>query len=205
MMYITCTKCSTKFVVTTEQIGEQGKKVRCSKCSHIWHQKSEDNVRIEPTLTTPKATTSFGKGVNLPALLPIKFPPYLFVMPILIIGLIILMLTMLFPNKLGVDSLFNSNVVSIKDLQIVNQKDINKITVNYKVHNSSLKKMKIPFVRIRLLDKNNKVLKSLIDNHTNIDVSPDQSLQVKTEFIPAPRSVDKIDIMIGNKIDFILY
>tara|TARA_B110000211_G_C13843128_1_gene448823 strand:- start:37 stop:648 length:612 start_codon:yes stop_codon:yes gene_type:complete len=202
-MYIACTECDTKFVVTPEQIGKHGRKVKCSKCSHVWHQNLEDNIRIEPVLTAPEAFTPLGNGVNLPALLPVKIPPYLFVMPLLMIGLIIFMLTMLFPNKLG-NSLLNSNEMSIKDMQIVNEKDLDKITVNYKVHNTSFKDIKMPLVRIRLFDKNNRVLKSIIDDHTNIDMSPDQYIQIKTEFVPAPPSVDSIDIMIGNKIDFLL-
>jgi predicted Zn finger-like uncharacterized protein len=203
-MYIACPECDTKFVVTPEQIGKHGRKVKCSKCAHIWHQKLEDNIRIEPVLTVPEAVIPLGNGINLPALLPIKIPPYLFVMPVLMIGLIIFMLAMLFPNKLGADSLLNSNEVSIKSMQIVNEKDIDKITVNYKVHNASLKDVKMPLVRIRLFDKNNRVLKSRIDDRTNIDMSPDQLIQVKIEFVPAPPSVDSIDIMIGNKIDFLL-
>ena len=62
----------------------------------------------------------------------------------------------------------------------------------------------MPLVRIRLFDKNNRIVKSLIDDHTNIDMSPNQFIQIKTEFVPAPPSTDSIDIMIGNKIDFIL-
>jgi predicted Zn finger-like uncharacterized protein len=203
-MYIACPECDTKFVVTPEQIGKHGRKVKCSKCSHVWHQKLEDNIRIEPVLTVPEAVIPLGNGINLPALLPVKIPPYLFVMPVLMIGLIIFMLAMLFPNKLGADSLLNSNEVSIKSMQIVNEKDIDKITVNYKVHNSSFKDVKVPLVRIRLFDKNNRVLKSRIDDRTNIEMSPDQVIQVKMEFVPAPPSVDSIDIMIGNKIDFLL-
>ncbi|MDP4709460.1 MAG: zinc-ribbon domain-containing protein [Rickettsiaceae bacterium] len=203
-MYIACPECDTKFVVTPEQIGKHGRKVKCSKCSHVWHQKLEDNIRIEPVLTVPEAAIPLGNGINLPALLPIKIPPYLFAMPVLMVGLIIFMLAMLFPNKLGADSLLNSNEVSIKSMQIVHEKDIDKITVNYKVHNASLKDIKMPLVRIRLFDKNNRVLKSRIDDRTNIDMSPDQLIQVKTEFVPAPPSVDSIDIMIGNKIDFLL-
>jgi predicted Zn finger-like uncharacterized protein len=203
-MYIACPECDTKFVVTPEQIGKHGRKVKCSKCAHIWHQKLEDNIRIEPVLTVPEAVIPLGNGINLPALLPIKIPPYLFVMPVLMIGLIIFMLAMLFPNKLGADSLLNSNEVSIKSMQIVNEKDIDKITVNYKVHNASLKDVKMPLVKIRLFDKNNRVLKSRIDDRTNIDMSPDQLIQVKIEFVPAPPSVDSIDIMIGNKVDFLL-
>ena len=76
--------------------------------------------------------------------------------------------------------------------------------MNYKVHNSSFKDVKMPLVRIRLFDKNNRVLKSRIDDRTNIEMSPDQVIQVKMEFVPAPPSVDSIDIMIRNKIDFLL-
>ncbi len=202
-MYIACPGCNTKFVVTPEQIGKDGRKVKCSKCSHIWYKKLDEDVRIEPALTAPVVSTTLGNGVNLPALLPMKIPPYLYMMPVVMIGLIIFMLVMLFPDNLGFESLLNSDNLSIKDVQIVKQQDIEKITVSYKVHNTSLKDVKMPLVRVRLCDNNNKVLKSLTDYHTNI-ISPNQFLQVKTEFMPVPSSADNIDIMMGNEVDFIL-
>jgi predicted Zn finger-like uncharacterized protein len=203
-MYIACPECDTKFVVTPEQIGTHGRKVKCSKCSHIWHQKSGDNARIEPTITAPIKTTPLGNGVNLPALLPVKIQPYLYALPLMMIGMITFMLVMLFPNNLGFDSLLNSNQLSIRDIKIERQQDIDKITVSYKVLNNSANNVKMPLVRIRLFDSNSRILKSLIDDHTNIDMSPNQFIQVKTEFVPAPPSTESIDMMIGNKVDFIL-
>lgn len=152
----------------------------------------------------PSEVTPLGNGVNLPALLPVKIQPYLYALPVLMIGMIIFMMVMLFPNNLGFDSLLNSNQLSIKDIRIEDHKEIDKITVSYKVLNNSLKTLKMPLVRIRLFDKSDRILKSLIDDHTNIDMSPSQFIQVKTEFVPAPPSTESIDIMIGNKIDFIL-
>ena len=99
-MYIACPECDTKFVVTPEQIGQHGRKVKCSKCSHIWHQKLDNPVCIEPTILAPTEVTPLGNGVNLPALLPVKIQPYLYALPVLMIGLIIFMLVMLFPNNL---------------------------------------------------------------------------------------------------------
>jgi predicted Zn finger-like uncharacterized protein len=203
-MYIACPECDTKFVVTSEQIGKHGRKVKCSKCSHIWHQRLDDQVRVEPTLTMPSVTTPLGNGVNLPALLPIKIPHYLYMTPVLMLGLIILMLAMLFPNNLGFESLLNSNDLHIKDIQIENQKYLEKITVAYKVHNTSLKEVKMPLVRIRLFDKNNRIIKTLIDDHTDRDMAPNQFIKIEAEFVPAPPAADSIDIMIGNKIDFII-
>ena len=205
-MYIACPKCNTKFVVTPEQIGEHGRKVKCSKCTHIWHQKLEDHLNVEPIILTPPpiSTTPLGNGVNLPALLPMKIPSYLYILPFLLIGLIIFISIMLFPHKLGFESLLNNNNLSIKDLQIQNQQELQKIAVSYKVHNTSSKNVHMPLVRIRLFDKSGRVIKSLIDDHTNVQMVPNQFIQVKTEFVPAPPSADSIDIMIGNKIDFIL-
>ena len=60
-------------------------------------------------------------------------------------------------------------------------------------------------VRIRFFDKNGKIVESKIDDqNSNVDMSPHQFIQIKTELVPAPSAADSIDIMIGNKIDFIL-
>ena len=125
-------------------------------------------------------------------------------MPFIMIGLIILMVTMILPNDFGSASLLNSNNIVLKDIQIQHDKNIGKIIVNYKIHNISNKQMKVPLVRIRLLDKTDRVVKSLVDDNTHMDMLPDQFLQIKTEFVPAPKSVENIDMMVGNKIDFLL-
>jgi predicted Zn finger-like uncharacterized protein len=204
-MYIACPKCDTKFVVTPEQIGKEGRKVKCSKCSHVWHYKLADQLRIEPIITQPIAATPLGNGINLPALLPIKIQPYLYVMPVVMIGLIIFMLIMVFPNSLGINTLLHSNNLSIKDVQVQNQKDLDKITISYKIYNSASTIVKMPLVRIRFFDKNGKIVESKIDDqNSNVDMSPHQFIQIKTELVPAPSAADSIDIMIGNKIDFIL-
>jgi predicted Zn finger-like uncharacterized protein len=204
-MYIACPECDTKFVVKPEQIGKEGRKVKCSKCSHVWHHKLADQLRIEPIRTQPLVTTPLGNGINLPALLPIKIQPYLYVMPVVMIGLIIFMIIMVFPTSLGINTLLNSNNLSIKDVQVQNQKDLDKITISYKVHNSAATIVKMPLVRIRFFDKNGKIIDSKIDDqNNNVDMSPKQDIQINTEFVPASSAADSIDIMIGNKIDFIL-
>ena len=43
-MYIACPECDTKFVVKPEQIGKEGRKVKCSKCSLVWHHKLADQL-----------------------------------------------------------------------------------------------------------------------------------------------------------------
>jgi predicted Zn finger-like uncharacterized protein len=204
-MYIACPECDTRFVVTAEQIGKHGRKVKCSKCSHIWHQRLNNHLRMEPVLE-PVAIklTPLGNGVNLPALLPIKIPPYLYGLPVLLIAMIIFMVVTLFQDNFGLSSILNNKDLSIRDLQITNNKKLGKLIVNYKVLNSSDKNVKMPLVRIRLFDKDNRVIKSRIDDYSKINLSPSQNVSINTEFVPAPPSTENIDIMIGNKLDFIL-
>ena len=38
-MHISCAKCSTRYVVKAESIGDKGRMVKCAKCGHKWFQK----------------------------------------------------------------------------------------------------------------------------------------------------------------------
>jgi predicted Zn finger-like uncharacterized protein len=38
-MYIICPNCKTNFVVESYVLNIKGRKVKCSKCQHVWHQK----------------------------------------------------------------------------------------------------------------------------------------------------------------------
>lgn len=205
-MYISCPECEAKFVVRPDQIGQNGRKVKCSKCSHIWLQKPNNDMKIEPVLTPMPASAEIplGNGVNLPALLPVKIPVYLYALPFVLITMILGLVFLMFPAKLGFDTMLDNKHLSVKDIKIDNQKEIDKITVSYKVLNSSEKEATMPLVRIRLFDKNNRVIKTHVVDHSNIDLSPKQYVLIKTEFVPAPPSTESVDIMIGNKLDFFL-
>jgi hypothetical protein len=109
----------------------------------------------------------------------------------------------LFPNAFGISSVLDNKDLSIRDLQITNDKELGKITVAYKVLNSSDKNIKMPLVRIRLFDKNNRVIKSQIDDYSKIELVPSQNVSISTP-LPASASVENIDIMLGNKLDFFL-
>lgn len=203
-MYITCPECETRFAVTAEEIGKNGRKVKCSKCFNIWHQEPFRQARIEPKIELLSTKTPpLGNGINLPVLLPIKVPAHLlYGLPILLISMIIFMVAILFQGSFVIPSILNHKDLIISD--IYNQQELGKTTINYKVTNLSNKSIKIPLIRIRVFDKNNRLINSRIENHNNIKLSPSQNVIINTELGDVPPNAN-IDIMIGNKLDFILH
>lgn len=202
-MYIACPECTTRFVVTAEQIGKEGRKVKCSKCLHIWQQHPPEQLRVEPKIESSTKTLPLGNGVNLPVLLPVKIPAHLlYGLPILLVSMIIFMFTILFQDNFVLPSILNTKDLIISDVSY--QRTLGKTAINYKVSNLSDKSVKIPLIRIRVFDKNHRLINFRIDDHSNIKLSSSQNVVIKTELEDVPPHAN-IDIMIGNKLDFILH
>lgn len=202
-MYIACPECTTRFVVTAEQIGKEGRKVKCSKCLHIWQQHPPEQLRVEPKIESSTKTLPLGNGVNLPVLLPVKIPAHLlYGLPILLVSMIIFMFTILFQDNFVLPSILNTKDLIISDISY--QRTLGKTAINYKVSNLSDKSVKTPLIRIRVFDKNHRLINFRIDDHSNIKLSPSQNVVIKTELEDVPPHAN-IDIMIGNKLDFILH
>lgn len=41
-MKIQCNSCTKTYLVSSEQIGPFGRKVKCTNCNHIWHEHLEE-------------------------------------------------------------------------------------------------------------------------------------------------------------------
>lgn len=61
-MIITCPACDTKFMLSANAMGEQGREVRCAKCSHQWHAmpnqqpapRAQEAPFVEPQISSPE-------------------------------------------------------------------------------------------------------------------------------------------------------
>ncbi len=212
-MYIKCPSCTTSFVVTAEQIGPKGRRVRCSKCNNGWFVEAQNEAPkakiAEPSSIIPDRVggtqASFLPGVNLPALLPINIPVYLYVIPAILSIAIIFSCMVLFQDRLSFLGLAGtSESLSVHDINIdYNRKD-GAIVASYKIVNSAQKFVPVPLIRIRLLDKDHRPLKSHITHNPNVDLAPKQYVGIRTNFADAPPNVEFIDISMGNRLDFIL-
>lgn len=228
-MNITCPNCDASFMVSKEQLGTIGRRVKCSKCQSTWYQlvdsatndqsqNIESNQQKEPAATNNDIdhvkTTSqlanenpiyLSKGANLPAVLPLKIAKQSFIVPILLSSIILLLLFILFHDKFNILSKFDSdNLLIVDNIKIEQNSNARQIKVSYRITNNYNYNITIPLIRIRLLDKKNQTVKSYILEQKNIKLSPKQSVEISTNLSSVPTSSNSLDIMLGNNLDFIL-
>lgn len=63
-MIVSCPACSTSFAVDDSLIGPSGRKVRCAKCSHRWHQLPTANERPVETAAASSAEPSASEQLS---------------------------------------------------------------------------------------------------------------------------------------------
>lgn len=60
-MIITCPECATRYDAATEAFEPDGRKVKCTCCSHTWHQQPERAVPLRPD--TEEVMAAIGEDV----------------------------------------------------------------------------------------------------------------------------------------------
>ncbi|RYE06033.1 MAG: hypothetical protein EOP33_02180 [Rickettsiaceae bacterium] len=212
-MYITCHQCKTSFVVSIEQIGTNGRKVKCSKCDYIWYQEP-------PALSTSSSETSnhnhdivnslyahkefYDHEYNLPALLPTKSSAKRNIMSIVLVFLVIILVTLLYQNNWQSNYVITTTGLNVNNVQVKKQEEVGKITISYCIINNSNKELEIPLVKIRLLDKNNHVVKTYINDKKLGIIKSGQSIGFEQEFTISIDIIKNVSITLGNKLDLIL-
>lgn len=74
-MILTCPQCETRYQTDAAQFGAAGRKVRCAKCGHVWHQAPESPNDPEPAFapiedTEPPPSTPQRTAYAPPAYAP---------------------------------------------------------------------------------------------------------------------------------------
>jgi predicted Zn finger-like uncharacterized protein len=65
-MIITCPQCETRYTADAGSFPASGRKVRCSKCGHVWQQAAPEPERVLSTEAAPAAAAA-GAATNAPA------------------------------------------------------------------------------------------------------------------------------------------
>jgi predicted Zn finger-like uncharacterized protein len=216
-MILTCTNCKTSFVAPDTLIGPSGRKVKCSKCQFIWFATLPQKPKAEVLTPLPDVKTLQG-SFNLPIVAAERIGWYLYFMPLLFILSIASALCLLFPHKVlalkFVDQKMLCENLQVCDTKGIKLKDVefntkdkegkNIAVLSYKIANNTNNQKNIPIIRVKLLDKDLKVVKSHTATNQTSFLKPYHQHLVETRFEDLPESVAKIELSIGNRLELVL-
>lgn len=201
-MYITCPNCQTKFIVTSNQIGINGRRVKCSECSHLWYQKLDYNTSKLNDVTTEAIKTPVKNhyNTNVPVILPYIPPKKKYnIFPILWTGFIIFCLVILLIDSFKFLGKYDQ--LKIEEINIGKSCHIGSMKIFYKLSNESDYLISDPLIKVRVMDTNNQALDeyvSITKLQTKIPAKQAVYLEMNIEGIPAEAKY--MDISIGNRL-----
>jgi len=204
-MYITCQKCSTSFVVKPDQIGTKGRRVRCSKCRHMWYVDPiiapKTRKAITPTAELLRPLTA---DVHLPVIMPQEARRPSSDWIIILVMFLIFSFAIFFSKSVDFDFINKpSDDLIISEVKVYHAKDTNKMTLRYKVTNDGKQAAPIPHLRIKLFDSANKLIQTYEMTGAVAEVEPLAAIKLRTEFDGIPENAETIEVTIGSKLDFL--
>lgn len=220
-MHISCPKCSTKFHVDSQAFGDVTRKVKCSKCQHLWNYQLEileQNINPLPADGVADTESIFYSNnshaqekneeekrfrdkprIHLPMLIDVARPQVVTYQAPIISGLIIILSVLLFSNSVYEKYFFKSKYLQIQ--QVVLDAGENELKVRYLIKNNSKYKIFLPPITTKLLDSEENVIKSITDQHKNLAIPAGQVVNIETIFTSTPESAYKVNIDIKNNFN----
>ncbi|WP_017443343.1 MJ0042-type zinc finger domain-containing protein [Rickettsia gravesii] len=205
-MYITCPNCQTRFIVTSNQIGINGRRVKCSKCSHLWYQKLDYNTstlndfKDKVNMGTIKTPIKNHYNANVPVILPYIPPKKKYnIFPILWTSFIIFCLVILLIDSFKFLGKYDQ--LKIEEINLGKSRHIDCMKIFYKLSNESDYLISDPIIKVRVMDTNNQALDeyvSITKLQTKIPAKQAIYLEMNIEGIPI--TAKYIDIVIGNRL-----
>lgn len=156
-MLISCPNCKSTFAVPANAIGANGRKLKCSKCTHIWHQvPAQFDKKLNSFLET-----EFKESNNLPATIKPKFRP-LFAASLAVLMLLVAVVQIIkSPQSMGeMVGVQNLEGLRFNNMKVTSELVDNAIDiyVSGEIINVSDKKIKIPPVKLAIYSKGGRVM-----------------------------------------------
>jgi predicted Zn finger-like uncharacterized protein len=165
-MILQCKNCNARYLVPDNAIGEEGRTVRCARCSHSWFEKPapapvEKIPDFDSLINNINATPSpLPEGSNLPASRRPPTPAGLKTMAAIFALLVIgLGLYIAMPKLFGITT---SKGLVLADIQVKKQPDDkpNTVEITGNILNTTDTPAQVPNLRVMLLDSENNPLQS---------------------------------------------
>ena len=192
-MIITCEECKAVYCIAEKIIGPFSKRVKCTRCNHVWmvNSNSEQQFIKQPSCCKP----IFSKLMPLFLLINIILINFLF-FPELFISI------PPFKELYEKCGIYNSEDLILEGFNFEKQNET--ILVNGFIKNEGDEDKFLPDIRYILLDQN----KNIIFKHTHISskkiLKAGEIWSIHSKIINVNFDADYLQLDIGNKLEFLL-
>lgn len=187
-------------------ITSSGRKVRCTKCHHIWTQYPANEEHKKKA-----AAKKVSLARSLPVVIEYVVPGWLKLLPV-VFSILILVTTVFFfhedmSNKYQpIRSMYekvgmlNSDNIEIQKIEL-SKKDNNSIDINGFIVNQSKEKRKVPDVVVRVIDQANKKIASFVIKLPKLDLGNGEKFAFFKNIKNIPDSAKLVTLEIEDKMD----
>ena len=217
-MTITCPNCDTKFNVSPDAIGPQGRKVKCVKCKQVWFQEPL-NIIQEPANfnINPEVERMAEESSHLPAVSESynkKIAKIMFFIVFLIVTSTMLItngnaivqklpFTSAFYDLLGI---YDTRDLVLKDINIeyIEFDQLKDLLIKGKIYNKSNVEKHVPTLRVTLYDGDKKELKKIFLNSSELSLKANEEVDFENRVAEIPKDTEYVILDLGNILDLAL-
>jgi len=192
-MYIICPNCQTNFIIDASMLMPNGRKVKCSKCRHIWYKEAPDISTIIATQQQNIIKRPVEVYYNLPVIVSeYDYPRLLRIsLPVLFIILNFFLLLCIHNLKNANKELINGLQIEIVDLE--KKHDNESLIVKYKISNLNNFAKQIPPIKLLFLDDKENIVYFYVQKETVV-LEPHKYIYINSEFTDLSKKVENFDI-----------
>ncbi len=203
-MLISCPNCSSTFAVPAKALGENGKKVKCSKCGHMWHQNPPpaEKSSLDNLLNVNKS-----EDKNLPVKTN-KTNNLGYIAACLILVFICVILQFMAMPKLNENisqMLGLEDFTAIKMVNFTSESQINDnkwdIKISGVITNTSSREVKTPTLDVKILSKGGRVIAEDKIKIEKEKLEPYEIYNFSTEINRVTGNAEILDITFGNWLE----
>jgi len=200
-MLISCPSCNTKFAVPIRAIGTAGRKVKCTKCQHIWFQepvsaKLDNLLRVE-----------YSPAHGIPARRKTKFK-MAYVVSIAILLFFSASIEFFkhaekYPAIAKVVGVTNYDGLRFHDVRIQSNLSDSKLSyqVTGTVVNLTDHKIKLPLINVKIYSKGGRIMGKSQLAMIEPFIEPFQQIEIKPEISGVSGNADKAELSFENWVE----
>lgn len=214
-MIISCTNCSARFIVKAQTIGENGRKVKCARCKHVWFQKSDVEAlkaaMESNAVEVPKEIEPVPEGSNVPAIPKKKTSIFLKIAALISFIFFVFTLSLIASNKVlpkmsfyySLFDIYDSEDMALYDVKVekVTSGKYNDVLISGKIANESETERRLPALRMTILSETGEKLRTVTLAPQGLVIKPKEKMDFSDKIEKLPNEAAKIVMDLGNPLE----